>query len=107
MDAAGMERQTLTPPLGVVRAWLDGVVGAFPSKAPFIYHRGHLALDRESLVMGEDGNWKLVVCVEVDAGARLMWEAEARGEVVLTQKRIGTSDYLYQAQRSMKWRSKR
>ncbi len=100
-----MEKQELTPAIGIVQAWLDGVIGKFHNKDAFVYHRGHLAFDREQMVMGEDGP-KMVVCVEVDEVAKLTWAAHERGEVVLSQKRIGVRDWLYLAQRSRKWRRK-
>ncbi len=100
-----MEKQVLTPAIGIVQAWLDGVIGKFHNKDAFVYHRGYLAFDREQIVMGENGP-KVVVCEEVDEVARLMWAAHERGEVVLSQERVGVMDWLYLARRSSKWRRK-
>ncbi len=94
----------LTPEVGLVRAWLDGVVGTLPERQPFVYHRGFLGFDREWVVVGEDGLPKVVICVEVNVVGNLMWDAHLRGEVVLSQRRVGHMDYLYLAQRSSKWR---
>ncbi len=101
-----LTKQSLTPPIGTVMAWLDGVVGSLPERLPFVYHRGYLARDREQTVVGEDGLPKQVVCPEVDGVMKLMWDAHLRGEVVLSQRKLAKLDYLYLAQRSSKWRRK-
>ncbi len=99
-----MERQVLTPAIGIVRAWLDRVLSRHPEKEPFVYHRGHLAFDRARVIVGEDGHPKLVVCEEVDGVAKLVWAAHERGEVILTQHRLGKMDWLYMMQRA--WRKR-
>ncbi len=100
-----MGQAVLTPRIGQVRAWLDGVGGADKARY-FVYHRGHLAFDRGQFVPGENGQSRWVLCVEVDDVARLMWEAHERGEVVLTQRRLGPRDWLYIAGRSLRVRRK-
>ena len=94
-----MGQSQLTPGIGQVRAWLDGVGGA--GAVPyFVYHRGYLACDRGDWVEQEGGQYKFVLAGEVDSIAELMWQAQERGEVILTQRRIGLRDWLYVASRS-------
>ena len=98
-----MGQSQLTPGIGLVRAWLDGVGGAEKARY-FVYHRGYLACDRGQWVEQEDSQYKWVLAGEVDSIADLMWQAHERGEVILTQRRIGPLDWLYVASRSSRVR---
>ncbi len=99
-----MDRQVLTPALGTVQAWLDGVVETHFEHEAFVYHRGYLAFDRAQIVVGSDGIPKVMICKEVDDVAKAVWAAHERGEVVLSQRRLGKMDWLYLMQRSRRKR---
>ena len=91
------ETPALWPSIGKFRFWLAHVSQSMPRS--YSYHYGLLARDRGQLLTDGSssllGGVKWVVCEEVDAMATLAWEAQARGEVVLVQRRFEPMWYEY------------
>lgn len=69
--------------------WLDNA----KPRDHFIYHKGHLAVDR--------GPEERRV-PEVDALARAVWAAYEAGQITLTQRRTGSHNWNYLATRTQR-----
>lgn len=85
------------PNVGKFRFWL---ANSKPGHT-FVYHLGNLMADRiYAVVAGRGpGQEELKRIATVDGIAREAWRAYRRGEVVLTQKRLGEGYYAYVARR--------
>ncbi len=64
----------------------------------FCYHEGHLAHDRERMVVyGASFRWESVPAVE--AIGKLFWNAYCNGKITLTQERTGGGKFRYWAEK--------
>lgn len=94
-NAAPLVAATLPPHLGGVpaaREWLKTAQRG----AKRVYHVGHLIVDRG--FTQKDGNkWTFKRVEPLHSLARLLQEAEAKGEVYLLQRRLGDGEYVYYA----------
>lgn len=63
----------------------------------FVYHVGHLAVDRVTLITDASGRTTYLPIEPVNALANMAWEAAREGTVTLVQRKVGTGAWAYEA----------